>query len=91
MKNLIYLFGLVLCCSFISCTADPCDDEEQAEADSNALLDAAIDYSFNPSTVNCEEFRDILEDYLDTYENCDGVNPASIAESRQTLAGLPCR
>lgn len=91
MKKLVFFFGIALTCSLMSCADDPCDDTEQAEADSNALIQAALDYAFNPSTATCEVYRDILEDYLDKYGDCDGVDQSGIEESRQSLADLPCR
>lgn len=90
MKGLFYFLLFFVAVGLTSCGNDACDDEEQAAADSEELLDVAFAYGFNPTEDNCRAYRDALADYLDTYGSCDGVDQASIEESRQSLNDLPC-
>ena len=93
MKNIFSLllafglFGML----FTSCGGDPCEDEEQITEDAGELFSVALTYGLSPTDDNCKAYADALEDYLDKYDGCDGVDQSDIQESRDALNDLPCR
>jgi len=84
------IFTLVI---FSSCGSsiddDRCDDLEIA---SETFLDAAVLYSNDPSTANCNSYKESLENYIDVLEDCTTVSTfgTGIQEARDLMDSLDC-
>ncbi|WP_203295156.1 hypothetical protein [Luteirhabdus pelagi] len=86
MKNLFFVFLLVLSVSFTACSGDDDSNEPNCEALAQASADAAQAFGDDPSTENCEEYRTSLQAALDA--GCfEGQNEAQI---QATLDALDC-
>lgn len=104
MKKLLFLFLTISAVGFTSCGDDDvdCNDINAANflaAETDALIDAAFDYGFDPSDANCEKLKSAYEDYIDAaeaYEDCaDEAGQGdefreSIQDAKDGIADLDC-
>jgi len=103
--RLLFFFLALGTLGLVSCSDDgvDCDDSfnfyTELEAEADALTDAAFAYANDPSTSNCEAFREAYQDYLDTaadLEDCaDEVGQGAefqqaLEEAQDALDNLQC-
>jgi hypothetical protein len=112
MKNWTYLFGMLfvfMTFSLVSCNKDNGDSgfnctetfqfSQYIQDETDALIDANAAYLQNPTTENCENYRQALNAYIDEAERVEdcarqrgqaqGFEQA-IAEARQDIEDLEC-
>jgi hypothetical protein len=103
MKNLLIFAILALSMSFTSCGSDvDCQDEASfyasIEIEVDAFLDAALTFAFDPTSENCNAYKDAINAYvkaLKPYRDCLSGSDrdefdATIAESEQSADDLEC-
>jgi hypothetical protein len=108
MKN-IFFFSLIIAFSLgmVACNNDDggsndCGDFNfglALQAESQTLADAATLYGMNPTTANCEAYKQAFRDYLDAargLENCADLSGQrdeylqAIDQAEQNLNALVC-
>lgn len=84
MKTFFFLGLMAITLSFSACGGSDddgnigpvfCNDQTFGEAIANAvsgLNDAAVLYANDPTTANCEAYRDAAQDYLDEVRRFEG-------------------
>ena len=81
----LFLLGTV---SFYSCN-NGCTADEISDA-ANEITTAATAYGNDPSTANCEAYRDALNAYIDQLGDCDEVSQATLDTYQQQADDLDC-
>ena len=105
MKNLKLLI-VIFCISFISCGSDSpgsaaCSNNfsEEFQDELTAVTNAATAYSQDPTSANCQAFKDAYLDYIDAledWEDCAAINNStaefneSLKEARDSVNDLEC-
>lgn len=81
MKKLTFiLLAVAGSLAFINCSGD--DDKGSAidcASHANRIGDAAVDYSNDPTTANCNAYRDALQDAID--DNCQASTYQTILDN----------
>ena len=102
LKNLSIIAFLLLSLSAISCnqTNNPvtCSYAVELQDEATALSNAASAYGQDPTTANCEAYRQAFLDYLDEAEKLDDCVVASeraayrqaIDDTQASLDALTC-
>ncbi len=102
----LFFFVALVSLSFVACGDDDgvdCDESfnfaVELEAEADALIDATFEYSMDPSTENCEAFKEAYQSYLDAasqLQDCaDEVGQGAefqqaLQDAQDGLDSLPC-
>ena len=102
MKKLLFGFFFLSVLSMMSCGDDGSDcTSQQFTSEVNAAIDvvnaAAATWASDPSSDNCQAFKDAANDYVDVvegFDTCAGISQSeydqAVQAARAAVDSLPC-
>jgi hypothetical protein len=93
MRKTIFSFTLLATFALASCGGkdNSCSTSKISDA-AEKVSDAGIAYTSDPTnTQKCQDYKDAVDDYLETVDGCPDVSQEQIDAVKQGIAGLNCQ